>query len=67
MGKLSRKEKAGQKWGGRKAENLASFSSAGPKAPKLPLSDSIQKCQSGESRQSSAGTVWGQPEQVMAS
>lgn len=35
MGKLSRKEKAGEKWGGRKAGNLASFS---PEVLKL------QKC-----------------------
>jgi len=34
MGKLSRKEKAGEKRQGRKAGNLASFFLAGPEAPK---------------------------------
>jgi len=34
MGKLSRKEKAGEKWGGGRDEKLASFSTAGLQAPK---------------------------------
>lgn len=41
MGKLTRKGKAREKWGGSQAVRLALFSLAGAEAPKLPLSDGI--------------------------